>query len=94
MTRRELTGPSMADSTSIADQVVTFADDIFRFVMQRAINIVPDVDRFDLTPYVAEGFNIAPGQMGMDFLLLVGYLLPWGVLAYYLIRWREVASTQ
>ena len=24
---------------------------------------------------------------------LFGYLLPWAVLAFYLIRWREVASS-
>ena len=47
-----------------------------------------------LTSYVAEGFNISAAQMGMDFLLLVGYLLPWAVLAYYLIRWREIANPQ
>jgi hypothetical protein len=50
------------------------------------------VDRFDLTSYVAEGFNISGGQMVVHFLLMVGYLLPWALLAYYLIKWREIAN--
>jgi hypothetical protein len=29
----------------------------------------------------------------MSFLLLAGYLLPWLVLSYYLMKWREVASS-
>ena len=55
--------------------------------------MLPDVDRYDLTGYVADGFNIPMGQLAMNLLLLAGYLLPWAVLAYYLLKWREVASS-
>ena len=60
--------------------------------MRAVLHVIPDVDRFDLTPWVAEGFNISGGQIFLNFLLLVGYLLPWGLLGYYLIKWREIAN--
>jgi hypothetical protein len=93
ITRRELTGSSMADSASISDQIVTGSDEAFRWFVRRVIEVIPDIDRYDLTNYVAEGFDISFTQMGLEFLLMCGYLLPWAVLSYYLIRWREVASS-
>ena len=39
--------------------------------------------------YVADGFNIPLTQLVLSFIILLGYLLPWGVLAYFLIKWRE-----
>jgi ABC-type transport system involved in multi-copper enzyme maturation permease subunit len=93
MSRRELVGPSNRDGTAAADQIAFFSDAAFRWFMRRFLNTIPDVDRFDLTRYVAEGFNIPSGEMVMAFLLLAGYLLPWAVLAYYLMKCREVASS-
>lgn len=93
ITRRELSGASFADSTAIGDQLVSKSDEAFRWLIRRIIDLIPDVDRFDLTAYVAEGFNISGVQMGLDLLLLIAYLLPWFVLAFYLIRWREIASS-
>lgn len=92
MSKRELTGASMSDSTSLGDQIVSKSDEAFRWFIRRVIDVIPDVDRFDLTAYVAEGFDISGAQMLLSFLLLVGYLLPWFVLAYYLMRWREIAG--
>lgn len=94
MTRRELSGASFADSASIGDQIVSKSDDAFRLAVRLIINIIPDVERYDLSAYVAEGFNISWVQMGLVLLMLVGYLLPWGVLAYYLLHWREIANPQ
>jgi hypothetical protein len=28
----------------------------------------------------------------LNLLLLAGYLLPWALLAYYTMKWREVAA--
>jgi hypothetical protein len=80
LTRRELTGPSLKESAATGDQIVA------------ANLVIPDVDRFDLTNYVAEGFNITTEQMITSGAYLFIYLLPWAVLAYFLIKWREVAS--
>ena len=66
---------------------------MFRWVIRQVLNVIPDVDRYNMTAYVAEGFNISWPQMFVSVLLLFGYLLPWAVLAYYLMKWREVASS-
>jgi hypothetical protein len=50
------------------------------------------VDRFNWSNYVAEGFNVPGAEIWVNALILLGYLLPWGVLAYYLIKSREIAS--
>ncbi len=93
MTRRELTGPSLRESSATTEQFLGRADEVHRFIDRLVLYIIPDVDRFEFTTYVAEGFNISGEQLLMSFLLLVGYILPWMVLAYYMIKWREVASS-
>ena len=60
--------------------------------MARVFDVIPDVDRFDLTLFVSEGFDISFRQLLVTLILLIGYLLPWAVLAYYLLKWREIAS--
>jgi ABC-type transport system involved in multi-copper enzyme maturation permease subunit len=80
------------EESSTAAAVVGPFDTAFRWFMRRVVNLIPDVDRYDLTSYVAQGFNIPLSQMFFTGLMLVGYLLPWAVLAYYLLKWREVAS--
>jgi hypothetical protein len=77
---------------SAATRVLGFSDEVFRVFVRAVLHVIPDVDRFNLTSYVAEGFNITGGQIFLHFLLLVGYLLPWGLLAYYLMKWREIAN--
>jgi ABC-type transport system involved in multi-copper enzyme maturation permease subunit len=69
-------------------------DEVYRWILNRVLKIIPDVNRFDLTAYVAEGFNISWGEvLFLDtFLPLVGYLLPWACLAFYLMKFREVAN--
>ena len=54
---------------------------------------IPDVNRVDWTDYVGEGFNIsASNTLLLNGFIVAGYLLPWGILAYYLMKSREVAS--
>ncbi len=93
ITRRELSGASFSESTSISDQIVSGTDEAFRWVVRRIIDVIPDVDRFEMSNYVAEGFDISWTQMGLSGLLLFAYLAPWFVLAFYLMRWREIASS-
>jgi hypothetical protein len=92
ITRRELSGASFGDSTSVGDQLVDKFDLGFRWAIRRIKDAVPDIDRYDLSAYVAEGFNIPPTQMLLELLHVTAYLLPWFVLAFYLIRWREIAG--
>ncbi len=72
-------------------QVALFGDDIFRWLLRRVINVIPDTDRFTWSNYLAQGFSIQPDFILLNLLLLFAYLLPWAVLAYYLMRSREVA---
>jgi hypothetical protein len=89
-TRQNMNAP--LDKTGTV-KVAETTDQVFRWVIERVLNVIPDVDRFDLTSYVAEGFNIPGSQLLLNLLLLVMYLLPWAVLGYYLLKWREVASS-
>jgi ABC-type transport system involved in multi-copper enzyme maturation permease subunit len=66
----------------------------YRWYLRRVLSLIPDVSRFDLTAYVANGFDVSWGQvLFADTLMpLLGYLIPCGVLAYYLINSREIAN--
>jgi hypothetical protein len=45
--------------------------------------------------YVANGFDIPLYVLLVDNgLVLLGYLAPWAVLAYYLMKYREIANPQ
>ena len=72
--------------------VATSSDVVFRWFIRRVIDVLPDVDRYSFTAYVSEGFNIPITQLLIDFGTLGFYLLPWVVLAYYLMKWREIAA--
>jgi hypothetical protein len=78
---------------STATTVSTWTDEAFSWTLRRVMNVFPDVARFSFTDFVAEGVAVSGGQMAMSLLLLVGYLLPWVVLAYYLLKWREIAGS-
>ena len=67
-------------------------DNIYSWVIRRIINLVPDVEAFSWTSYISEGFNIPFEALVMNLVLTVGYLLPWFVLGFYLLRSREVAA--
>jgi hypothetical protein len=84
-------GGQLEESTTA--QVATWLDSAFSWSMRRFLNLIPDVDRWNFNDFVAEGVSIAPTNLAQAILLLVGYLLPWAVLAYYLLKWREVASS-
>jgi len=73
-------------------RAATGIDVVYRWLIGRLLDVIPDVDRFDLSLYVAEGFNISVEQLVMSALMLVLYLLPWGLLAFYLLKWREIAA--
>lgn len=89
---RKLSNVKMDESQAAADRFVTLSDEAFRWVMRRILSINPDVSALDFTRYAGEGFNVPADQLLIGLLLLVGYLLPWFVLAYYLLRWREIAG--
>lgn len=68
-------------------------DEVFRFFLKLLLHIFPNVERFDLTGYVSQGFDIPVGQLLVDdFIPLLAYTIPWLILGFYMIRSREIAN--
>jgi hypothetical protein len=80
--------------SSPGTSVVQFLDDVFSWWIGRILNVLPDVTRHDLHIYVANGFDISWADVLFldNFVPLVGYLVPWAVFAYYLMKYREIAN--
>jgi len=83
------TAPSDAGTLSKAAEG---GDDAFSWLLRRVFNLIPDVEGFVWTEFLSEGFNIPLEYLVMNFVVMVGYLLPWFVLGYYLLRSREIAE--
>jgi ABC-type transport system involved in multi-copper enzyme maturation permease subunit len=77
---------------NVGTRVAGFSDESYRWVMRRAIAFLPDIDLFDFSDRVANGFDVSSMQILLTLAVLAGYLLLWIVLAYYLIRSREIAT--
>lgn len=77
-----------------ATAVVKQIDEVYRWWLRRFVNIIPDISRFDLQNYVASGFDIPWSEVLLlgNLLPLLGYLLPWALAAYYMMKYREVAN--
>jgi hypothetical protein len=71
---------------------VAVSDEAYRWVVRLFVNVLPDMDRFDLSAKVAEGFNIGGGQLTMTALLMASYLLLCALGAFYLMKSREIAA--
>lgn len=84
--------PTMPLDATGAMKAITWGDDFFAWFIRRFTNVIPDVDAFVWSEFLAEGFNVNAEYLVVNLLVLVGYLLPWGVLAYYLMNNREVAA--
>jgi hypothetical protein len=82
------------DRTASGVNLLLNLDYFYRLYLQLVLKMIPDVTRFDLTAYVANGFDISWGQvLFLDTLLpLLAYLVPCGILAYYLMNSREIAN--
>ncbi len=80
------------DDGSATLRAAAFGDKGFGWVMRRVFNLLPDVDAFSWTPFVSEGFNIPTECMVMNLVSLAGYLFPWFLLGFYMLRSREVAA--
>lgn len=76
--------------------VIQTLDSAFSWWIGRIMNLLPDVNRHDLHNYVANGFDISWMDILLldNFLPLAAYLIPWAILAYYLMKYREIANPQ
>jgi hypothetical protein len=89
----------VTNSTPTADldptagvKAIQSVDTFFRWGLRRVMNVIPDVDRYGFSEFVAEGFSIGPDFMLINLITLVAYVLPWLVAAYYLMKAREIAA--
>lgn len=87
---KQATMPS--DPGNPLTRVAEGGDTAFAWVVRRFINLVPDLEAYRWTHFLSEGFNIPAEYLVMNVVVLVGYLLPWFVLGFFLIRSREVAE--
>lgn len=74
------------------EETADIFDVVYAWGFRRLLNVLPDVDSFYWTRYVAEGFSIPLEALVMNLLVLLAYLFPWFLMGYYLIRGREVAA--
>jgi hypothetical protein len=84
--------PTAPASDTAGTKLLQGADQFWGWVIRRVQNVIPDVESFWWTHFVSEGFNINTEYLILNILVMVGYLLPWGVLAYYLMKSREIAA--
>jgi hypothetical protein len=89
---RKVVAASLDESPTVS--VLLSGDDAYRVGLRGFLRILPDTRRHDLHPYVANGFDISWSQvLFLDNLLpLLAFLIPWGILAFYLMTYREVAN--
>jgi hypothetical protein len=82
------------DRQSATIDVLLKADAFYRAVLRTVLNLIPDVSQFYMKDYVANGFDITYGPLLFLNIALpvLGYVLPWLVLAYYLMMSREIAN--
>ena len=84
--------PTTPFGDSSGAKVVLLADQGWAWVVRRIQNVIPDVESFTWTHFVSEGFNVNIEFLAINVLMMLGYLFPWAVLAYYLMKSREVAA--
>jgi hypothetical protein len=84
--------PTSPIDDSAGVKVLQGLDIGWSWVVRRIQNLIPDVESFTWTHFVSEGFNINAEYLFINLLVTIGYLLPWGVLAYYLMKSREIAN--
>ncbi len=83
---------AQADPGNSLAKLTDGGDLFFSWMVRRFINVVPDLDSYSWTGYLSEGFSVPLECLAMNLLTTVGYLLPWFVLSFYLMRSREVAA--
>ncbi len=83
-------GP-LDDNTSTS--LITALDSSYRWVLRRFIYVIPDTDQFSFVDYVTQGFAVRTDDIFMGVINTFAYVLPCAILAYHLIRSREIASS-
>ncbi len=88
------TASAALDKQSTVVYVLQKGDAAFQQWLRFIMNCIPDVGQYYPSDYVANGFDITWGQLLLlnHILPVAGFLAPWAVLAYFLIKSREMAN--
>jgi hypothetical protein len=80
----------MADGAGT--KAVTALDKMAEFGYRHIMKVFPDLDGSYWGDFVSEGYNINTEYLILNLLVTFGYLLPWAILAYWMMKLREVAA--
>lgn len=84
--------PTAPLSDSAATKAIQKGDQVLSWVIRRFQNVIPDVESFSWEHFVGEGFNVNGEYLVLNLLVTFGYLIPWFVFGYYMMKLREVAA--
>jgi hypothetical protein len=84
--------PTMPLGDSSGVKALLYGDRFVAWIIRRLQNVIPDVDALNWSDFVSEGFNVNTEYLVVNLLITFGYVLPWAILAYYLMKSREVAA--
>jgi hypothetical protein len=84
--------PTAPRGDSAGTKALVIADNVVSWLVRRIKNVIPDLDSSDWSDFVSEGYNINTEYLVVSLLVTLGYLIPWAILAYYLMKTREVAA--
>jgi hypothetical protein len=84
--------PTAPSADTAGAKALMAADRGWAWVVRRIQNVIPNLESSDWGDFVAEGYNIKTEYLLVNLLVTFGYLLPWAVLARYIMRMREVAA--
>ncbi|HVL13843.1 MAG TPA: hypothetical protein VM529_14840, partial [Gemmata sp.] len=84
--------PTAPLAESAGAKAVTTLDKGASFVYRHILKVFPDLEATDWGDFVAEGYNVNSEYLVVNLLVTFGYLLPWAILAYWMMKLREVAA--
>lgn len=84
--------PTVQLSESAGVKALLYGDKAWAWLIRRFQNLIPDVESMSWSSFVSEGFNVNTEYLVVNLLVTFGYVLPWAILAYYLMKSREVAA--
>ena len=65
-------------------------DSVFRWIIWLIAQMLPTLDHYEFSSYVAQGFNIPFRLPLMRFLTVMGFVFPLYVVSYLLLKTREI----
>jgi len=91
---RILTGQNVVTDMppGLRTTVAQMIDTVLKYPLGVAAAVVPRLDQFGLSNYVANGFDISGSLMGQTIGYAIGFVVPLFVAGYFFLKLREVAK--